>query len=176
MEQAGVKLRKKEVILGLCVCECMHAYARPPRCVSASTRARPYPPRVRFSSSPHAVPDRLRLRVNRISLQEYDRLQYDKERLRDICKAPPPSPGFFFIVLLTVLHPEECVCVSFSAIPVGIVVVRGDCDLETCRLYIDRLQEASLHHLPRHPSLLLLLLFIIISYPSWRHPSSGSYL
>ncbi|TRY98718.1 hypothetical protein DNTS_010269, partial [Danionella cerebrum] len=25
--------------------------------------------------------------------------------------------------------------------PVGIVVVRGDCDLETCRLYIDRLQE-----------------------------------
>lgn len=38
-------------------------------------------------SSPHAVPDRLRLRVNRISLQEYDRLQYDKERLRDICKA-----------------------------------------------------------------------------------------
>lgn len=36
--------------------------------------------------SPHAIPDRLRLRVNRISLQEYDRLQYDKERLRDICK------------------------------------------------------------------------------------------
>uniref|UniRef100_A0A673B8J5 Diacylglycerol kinase n=1 Tax=Sphaeramia orbicularis TaxID=375764 RepID=A0A673B8J5_9TELE len=65
-------------------------------------------------NDPHAVPDRLRLRVNRISLQEYDRLQYDKERLRDI------------------------------SIPVGIVVVRGDCDLETCRLYIDRLQEASL--------------------------------
>uniref|UniRef100_A0A8C9YR70 Diacylglycerol kinase n=1 Tax=Sander lucioperca TaxID=283035 RepID=A0A8C9YR70_SANLU len=64
-------------------------------------------------NDPHAVPDRLRLRVNRISLQEYDRLQYDKERLRDI------------------------------SIPVGIVVVRGDCDLETCRLYIDRLQEAS---------------------------------
>uniref|UniRef100_A0A8C6LHE9 Diacylglycerol kinase n=1 Tax=Nothobranchius furzeri TaxID=105023 RepID=A0A8C6LHE9_NOTFU len=63
-------------------------------------------------NDPHAVPDRLRLRVNRISLPEYDRLQYDKERLRDI------------------------------SIPVGIVVVRGDCDLETCRLYIDRLQEA----------------------------------
>uniref|UniRef100_A0A8C5GLW5 Diacylglycerol kinase n=1 Tax=Gouania willdenowi TaxID=441366 RepID=A0A8C5GLW5_GOUWI len=60
-------------------------------------------------SVPHAVPDRLRLRVNRISLQEYDRLQYDKERLRDV------------------------------SIPVGIVVVRGDCDLETCRLFIDRL-------------------------------------
>uniref|UniRef100_A0A3B3SB22 Diacylglycerol kinase n=1 Tax=Paramormyrops kingsleyae TaxID=1676925 RepID=A0A3B3SB22_9TELE len=60
--------------------------------------------------NPHAVPDRLRLRVNRISLQEYEKLQFDKERLRDIA-------------------------------PVGIVVVRGDCDLETCRLYIDRLQE-----------------------------------
>ncbi|XP_070400126.1 diacylglycerol kinase iota isoform X1 [Nothobranchius furzeri] len=68
-------------------------------------------------SVPHAVPDRLRLRVNRISLPEYDRLQYDKERLRDI------------------------------SIPVGIVVVRGDCDLETCRLYIDRLQE-DLHQAP----------------------------
>ncbi|XP_067438624.1 diacylglycerol kinase iota isoform X4 [Thunnus thynnus] len=68
-------------------------------------------------SVPHAVPDRLRLRVNRISLQEYDRLQYDKEQLRDI------------------------------SIPVGIVVVRGDCDLETCRLYIDRLQE-DLHQAP----------------------------
>uniref|UniRef100_A0A8C6LFF8 Diacylglycerol kinase n=1 Tax=Nothobranchius furzeri TaxID=105023 RepID=A0A8C6LFF8_NOTFU len=65
-------------------------------------------------NDPHAVPDRLRLRVNRISLPEYDRLQYDKERLRDI------------------------------SIPVGIVVVRGDCDLETCRLYIDRLQECIL--------------------------------
>uniref|UniRef100_A0A3Q3AR69 Diacylglycerol kinase n=1 Tax=Kryptolebias marmoratus TaxID=37003 RepID=A0A3Q3AR69_KRYMA len=69
-------------------------------------------------NDPHAVPDRLRLRVNRISLQEYDRLQYDKERLRDI------------------------------SIPVGIVVVRGDCDLETCRLYIDRLQEASVSSSP----------------------------
>ncbi|XP_075886033.1 diacylglycerol kinase iota isoform X2 [Nelusetta ayraudi] len=68
-------------------------------------------------SVPHAVPDRLRLRVNWISLQEFDRLQYDKERLRDI------------------------------SIPVGIVVVRGDCDLETCRLYIDRLQE-DLHQAP----------------------------
>ncbi|XP_023697116.1 diacylglycerol kinase iota isoform X2 [Paramormyrops kingsleyae] len=68
-------------------------------------------------SIPHAVPDRLRLRVNRISLQEYEKLQFDKERLRDI------------------------------SAPVGIVVVRGDCDLETCRLYIDRLQE-DLHQAP----------------------------
>ncbi|XP_056604374.1 diacylglycerol kinase iota isoform X1 [Triplophysa dalaica] len=68
-------------------------------------------------SVPHAVPDRLRLRVNRISLQEYESMQFDKERLRDI------------------------------STPVGIVVVRGDCDLETCRLYIDRLQE-DLHQAP----------------------------
>ncbi|XP_033882107.3 diacylglycerol kinase iota-like isoform X3 [Acipenser ruthenus] len=60
---------------------------------------------------PHSVPDRLRVRVNRISLQDYKALQFDKERLREV------------------------------SIPVGIIVVRGDCDLETCRLYIDRLQE-----------------------------------
>uniref|UniRef100_A0A8C5GMN3 Diacylglycerol kinase n=1 Tax=Gouania willdenowi TaxID=441366 RepID=A0A8C5GMN3_GOUWI len=70
-------------------------------------------------NDPHAVPDRLRLRVNRISLQEYDRLQYDKERLRDVS------------IRASAVH----------SIPVGIVVVRGDCDLETCRLFIDRLQE-----------------------------------
>ncbi|XP_036433333.1 diacylglycerol kinase iota [Colossoma macropomum] len=68
-------------------------------------------------NDPHAVPERLRLRVNRISLQEYESLQFDKERLRD------------------------------NSTPVGIVVVRGDCDLETCRLYIDRLQE-DLHQAP----------------------------
>ncbi|XP_016371967.1 diacylglycerol kinase iota-like [Sinocyclocheilus rhinocerous] len=68
-------------------------------------------------NDPHAVPERLRLRVNRIVLQEYESMQLDKERLRDI------------------------------STPVGIVVVRGDCDLETCRLYIDRLQE-DLHQPP----------------------------
>uniref|UniRef100_A0A8C6LC73 Diacylglycerol kinase n=1 Tax=Nothobranchius furzeri TaxID=105023 RepID=A0A8C6LC73_NOTFU len=92
-------------------------------------------------NDPHAVPDRLRLRVNRISLPEYDRLQYDKERLRDICKGDSVS------------------------IPVGIVVVRGDCDLETCRLYIDRLQEASLH-LCFHPSASLKYPpFLFITFP-----------
>ncbi|XP_069047873.1 diacylglycerol kinase iota isoform X2 [Lepisosteus oculatus] len=62
-------------------------------------------------AAPHSVPDRLRLRVNRIHLRDYEGLQFDKERLRE------------------------------ASIPVGIIVVRGDCDLETCRLYIDRLQE-----------------------------------
>ncbi|KAG7456009.1 hypothetical protein MATL_G00247230 [Megalops atlanticus] len=82
-------------------------------------RSRPAPS-VRSPDSfsvPHSVPDRLRLRVNRISLPEYERLQFDKEGLRDI------------------------------STPVGIIVVRGDCDLETCRLYIDRLQE-DLHQAP----------------------------
>uniref|UniRef100_A0A3P8V571 Diacylglycerol kinase n=1 Tax=Cynoglossus semilaevis TaxID=244447 RepID=A0A3P8V571_CYNSE len=103
------------------------------------------PCRLAPSTLPHAVPDRLRLRVNRISLQEYDRLQYDKERLRDICndlQNLKRIKGFFMKFLFFFL----------TAIPVGIVVVRGDCDLETCRLYIDRLQEVSV---------VLLLLFLV---------------
>ncbi|KAJ7410540.1 hypothetical protein WISP_107843 [Willisornis vidua] len=64
-----------------------------------------------FKASPHSIPDRLRIRVNRINLQEYEGLHYDKEKLRE------------------------------ASIPLGIIVVRGDCDLETCRMYIDRLQE-----------------------------------
>ncbi|XP_068133962.1 diacylglycerol kinase iota isoform X4 [Hyperolius riggenbachi] len=60
---------------------------------------------------PHSVPDRLRIRVNRIRLHEYEGLNYDKDKLRE------------------------------ASIPLGIIVVRGDCDLETCRMYIDRLQE-----------------------------------
>ncbi|MEE6477770.1 hypothetical protein FKM82_011626 [Ascaphus truei] len=62
-------------------------------------------------NDPHSVPDRLRIRVNRIRVHEYEGLHYDKEKLRD------------------------------ASIPLGIIVVRGDCDLETCRMYIDRLQE-----------------------------------
>lgn len=46
--------------------------------------------------------------------------------------------------LLSLRSRLKCVFCA-AAIPVGIVVVRGDCDLETCRLYIDRLQEASSH-------------------------------
>ncbi|XP_069484856.1 diacylglycerol kinase iota isoform X1 [Ambystoma mexicanum] len=62
-------------------------------------------------NDPHSVPDRLRIRVNRIKIHDYERLHYDKEKLRD------------------------------ASIPLGIVVMRGDCDLETCRMYVDRLQE-----------------------------------
>ncbi|XP_051886107.1 diacylglycerol kinase iota isoform X2 [Pristis pectinata] len=60
---------------------------------------------------PHTVPGRLRMRVNRISLQDYESMQYTKHRLQE------------------------------TSIPLGIIVIHGDCDLETCRKYIDRLQE-----------------------------------
>ncbi|PNI99641.1 DGKI isoform 9 [Pan troglodytes] len=66
-------------------------------------------------NDPQSVPDRLRIRVNKISLQDYEGFHYDKEKLRE------------------------------ASIPLGILVVRGDCDLETCRMYIDRLQEEHLH-------------------------------
>eukprot|EP00070_Physeter_catodon_P022921 XP_023985234.1 diacylglycerol kinase iota [Physeter catodon] len=62
-------------------------------------------------NDPQSVPDRLRIRVNKVSLQDYEGFHYDKEKLRE------------------------------ASIPLGILVVRGDCDLETCRMYIDRLQE-----------------------------------
>ncbi|XP_041441816.1 diacylglycerol kinase iota isoform X2 [Xenopus laevis] len=70
-------------------------------------------------SVPHSVPDRLRIRVNRVRLQEYEGMHYEKDKLRD------------------------------ASIPLGIIVVRGDCDLETCRMYIDRLQE-DLHSVTPH--------------------------
>ncbi|XP_073423648.1 diacylglycerol kinase iota isoform X12 [Dendrobates tinctorius] len=60
---------------------------------------------------PHSMPDRLRIRVNRIRLQVYEGFHFVKDKLRE------------------------------ASIPLGIIVVRGDCDLETCRMYIDRLQE-----------------------------------
>ncbi|XP_072915053.1 diacylglycerol kinase iota isoform X3 [Hemitrygon akajei] len=62
-------------------------------------------------NDPHTVPGRLRMRVNRISLQDYESMQYTKQRLQE------------------------------TSIPLGIIVIHGDCDLETCRKYIDRLQE-----------------------------------
>ncbi|XP_040294348.1 diacylglycerol kinase iota isoform X2 [Bufo bufo] len=70
-------------------------------------------------NDPHSVPDRLRIRVNRIRLQVYEGLHFDKDKLRE------------------------------ASIPLGIIVVRGDCDLETCRMYIDRLQE-DLHSVAAH--------------------------
>ncbi|KAG8431524.1 hypothetical protein GDO86_018415 [Hymenochirus boettgeri] len=57
------------------------------------------------------IPERLRLRVNRISMHDYEALHYDKEKLRE------------------------------ASLPLGVIVVPGDSDLETCRAHIQRLQE-----------------------------------
>uniref|UniRef100_A0A8C8VG30 Diacylglycerol kinase n=1 Tax=Pelusios castaneus TaxID=367368 RepID=A0A8C8VG30_9SAUR len=57
------------------------------------------------------VPERLRIRVNRISMHDYEALHYEKEKLRE------------------------------ASVPLGIIVVPGDSDLELCRTHIERLQE-----------------------------------
>ncbi|KAI1895948.1 hypothetical protein AGOR_G00112030 [Albula goreensis] len=56
-------------------------------------------------------PESLRIHVHRISMHSYEALHYDKEKLRE------------------------------AAIPMGLIVVPGDSDLETCRSHIERLQE-----------------------------------
>uniref|UniRef100_A0A673IFZ3 Diacylglycerol kinase n=1 Tax=Sinocyclocheilus rhinocerous TaxID=307959 RepID=A0A673IFZ3_9TELE len=61
--------------------------------------------------SQQPFPERLRIRVNRISMHDYEALHYDKEKLRE------------------------------ASIPLGLIVVPGDSDLETCRAHIERLQE-----------------------------------
>ncbi|XP_041637878.1 diacylglycerol kinase zeta-like isoform X2 [Cheilinus undulatus] len=70
----------------------------------------------RRTSLPHMndqqpVPERLRIRVSRISMTDYEALHYDKDKLRQ------------------------------ASIPLGLIVVPGDSDLETCREHIQRLQE-----------------------------------
>uniref|UniRef100_A0A8C8G5D7 Diacylglycerol kinase n=1 Tax=Oncorhynchus tshawytscha TaxID=74940 RepID=A0A8C8G5D7_ONCTS len=67
----------------------------------------------RKTSIPHQqpFPERLRIRVNRISMHDYEALHYDKEKLKE------------------------------ASIPLGLIVVPGDSDLETCRSHIERLQE-----------------------------------
>ncbi|XP_038261138.1 diacylglycerol kinase zeta isoform X9 [Dermochelys coriacea] len=57
------------------------------------------------------VPERLRIRVNRISMHDYEALHYDKEKLKE------------------------------ASVPLGIIVVPGDSDLEVCRTHIERLQK-----------------------------------
>ncbi|KAK0135070.1 Diacylglycerol kinase zeta [Merluccius polli] len=56
-------------------------------------------------------PEKLRIRVNRVSMHDYEALSYDKDKLRQ------------------------------SSIPLGLIVVPGDGDLEICRVHIERLQE-----------------------------------
>ncbi|XP_061466857.1 diacylglycerol kinase zeta isoform X4 [Rhineura floridana] len=57
------------------------------------------------------VPERLRIRVSRIGMHDYEALHYDKEKLKE------------------------------ASVPLGIIVVPGDSDLEMCRTHIERLQE-----------------------------------
>ncbi|XP_019406795.1 PREDICTED: diacylglycerol kinase zeta isoform X2 [Crocodylus porosus] len=57
------------------------------------------------------VPERLRIRVSRISMHDYEALHYDKEKLKE------------------------------ASVPLGIIVVPGDSDLEMCRTQIEKLQE-----------------------------------
>ncbi|KAF7687861.1 hypothetical protein HF521_013867 [Silurus meridionalis] len=58
------------------------------------------------------IPERLRIRVNRISMHDYEDLHYHKEKLKE------------------------------ASIPMGLIVIPGDSDLETCRVQIEKLQEA----------------------------------
>uniref|UniRef100_A0A8C8LV81 Diacylglycerol kinase n=1 Tax=Oncorhynchus tshawytscha TaxID=74940 RepID=A0A8C8LV81_ONCTS len=76
-------------------------------------------------------PERLRIRVNRISMHDYEALHYDKEKLKEACE-------------YSISQCLTACCLSSSlptAIPLGLIVVPGDSDLETCRSHIERLQE-----------------------------------
>ncbi|XP_041851973.1 diacylglycerol kinase zeta-like isoform X1 [Melanotaenia boesemani] len=57
------------------------------------------------------VPEKLQIRVNRISMAAYEALHYDKDQLKE------------------------------ASTPLGVITVPGDSDLETCRLHIERLQD-----------------------------------
>ncbi|XP_031425406.1 diacylglycerol kinase zeta isoform X4 [Clupea harengus] len=70
-------------------------------------------------------PERLRIRVNRISMHDYEALHYDKEKLKE------------------------------ASIPLGLIVVPGDSDLETCRSHIERLQEDFISFQPSFQRLVL---------------------
>uniref|UniRef100_A0A8C6SW56 Diacylglycerol kinase n=1 Tax=Neogobius melanostomus TaxID=47308 RepID=A0A8C6SW56_9GOBI len=57
------------------------------------------------------VPEKLQIRVNRISMTAYEALHYDKDQLKE------------------------------ASTPLGLITVPGDCDLETCRRHIERMQD-----------------------------------
>ncbi|XP_037539228.1 diacylglycerol kinase zeta [Nematolebias whitei] len=57
------------------------------------------------------VPEKLQIRVNRISMAAYEALHYDKDQLKE------------------------------ASAPLGVIVVPGDSDLEMCRLHIERLHD-----------------------------------
>ncbi|XP_068452618.1 diacylglycerol kinase zeta isoform X2 [Clinocottus analis] len=57
------------------------------------------------------LPEKLQISVNRISMATYEALHYDKDQLKE------------------------------ASTPLGVIIVPGDSDLETCRLFIERLHE-----------------------------------
>ncbi|XP_047241564.1 diacylglycerol kinase zeta isoform X2 [Girardinichthys multiradiatus] len=57
------------------------------------------------------VPEKLQIRVNRITMAAYEALHYDKDQLKE------------------------------ASTPLGVIIVPGDSDLEMCRLHIERLQD-----------------------------------
>lgn len=57
------------------------------------------------------VPEKLQIRVNRISMAAYEALHYDKDQLKE------------------------------ASSPLGVIIVPGDSDLEMCRLHIERIQD-----------------------------------
>ncbi|XP_051979209.1 diacylglycerol kinase zeta isoform X2 [Xyrauchen texanus] len=57
------------------------------------------------------ITDIVQIQVNRISMCDYEALHYDKEQLRE------------------------------ASIPMGVIMVPGNSDLETCRLHIEKLHE-----------------------------------
>ncbi|KAK6319762.1 hypothetical protein J4Q44_G00088690 [Coregonus suidteri] len=58
------------------------------------------------------VPEKLQIRVNRISMHAYEGLHYNKDKLKE------------------------------ASIPLGIITVPGDSDLENCRSHIESLQDS----------------------------------
>uniref|UniRef100_A0A674BND6 Diacylglycerol kinase n=1 Tax=Salmo trutta TaxID=8032 RepID=A0A674BND6_SALTR len=58
------------------------------------------------------VPEKLQIRVSRISMHAYEALHYDKDKLKE------------------------------ASIPLGIITVPGDSDLENCRSHIESLQDS----------------------------------
>uniref|UniRef100_A0A6Q2YZQ1 Diacylglycerol kinase n=1 Tax=Esox lucius TaxID=8010 RepID=A0A6Q2YZQ1_ESOLU len=58
------------------------------------------------------VPEKLQIRVSRISMHAYEALHYDKDKLKE------------------------------ASIPLGVITVAGDSDLETCRSHIEQLQDS----------------------------------
>uniref|UniRef100_A0A3B5MCR2 Diacylglycerol kinase n=1 Tax=Xiphophorus couchianus TaxID=32473 RepID=A0A3B5MCR2_9TELE len=68
------------------------------------------------------VPEKLQIRVNRISMVAYEALHYDKDQLKEACE-------------------YDWLWIRFLFPPLGVIVVPGDSDLEMCRLHIERLQD-----------------------------------